>query len=95
MVERRVLEEAIERIRRMELCFDRLQNAAATNMAAVREDASLNSLLRDLTRYYESGRWMGDYELDEKGLLPPDLKRGILAQDAIYDLLERINDVDQ
>ena len=29
-----------------------------------------------------------DYEADERGELPPDLKRGVLSQDALYDLLE-------
>ena len=28
-----------------------------------------------------------DYEADERGELPPDLKRGVLSQDALYDLL--------
>ena len=35
-----------------------------------------------------------DYEADERGELPPDLKRGVLSQDALYDLLERLNDED-
>lgn len=30
-----------------------------------------------------------DYEADEAGLLPADLKRGVLSQDGIDDLLER------
>ena len=38
--------------------------------------------------YYTSGEWREDYEADERGELPPDLKRGVLSQDALYDLLE-------
>ena len=38
--------------------------------------------------YYASGEWMEDYEADERGELPPDLKRGVLSQDALYELLE-------
>ena len=36
------------------------------------------------------GRIVGacDYEADERGELPPDLKRGVLSQDALYNLLE-------
>ena len=30
---------------------------------------------------------MKDYEDDEKGKLPKNLKRGILSEDAIYDLI--------
>lgn len=28
--------------------------------------------------------------VNERGELPPDLKRGVLSQDALYDLLERV-----
>ena len=41
-----------------------------------------------LEDYYGSSKWIEDYEADERGELPPDLKRGVLAQDALYDLLE-------
>lgn len=74
-----MINEAIARIRRMEQCFD-----------AVQEDAERGDQLQLLIRYYESGQWLHDYELDEQGLLPSDLKRGVLAQDAVYDLLEQI-----
>ena len=90
-----MINEAADRIERMEQYFDALQRAEATNPAAIREDASLSELLRLLVQYYEGGQWMQDYELDEKGLLPPELKRGILAQDAVYDFLERMNDLDR
>ena len=42
-----------------------------------------------LETYYTSGQWRDDYEADERGELPPDLKRGVLSQDGLYDLLER------
>ena len=47
--------------------------------------------LRLLEAYYTSGEWREDYESDERGELPPDLKRGVLSQDALYDLLGRLN----
>ena len=34
-------------------------------------------------------RTLEDYEADERGEFPPDLKRGVLSQDALFDLLER------
>ena len=40
-----------------------------------------------ITRYTSRERQNG-YEADERGELPSDMKRGILAQDALYDLLE-------
>ena len=69
-------EEAIRRIRRMEEIFDAVQ--------ADHDHPSLG----ELVRYYGSGQWLRDYELDEQGLLPKDLKRGVLSQDGIYNLLE-------
>ena len=30
---------------------------------------------------------LSDFEADEAGLLPPDLKRGFLSEDGIYNLL--------
>jgi hypothetical protein len=44
--------------------------------------------LQLLDAYYTSGQWKEDYEADERGELPPDMKRGVLSQDALYDLLE-------
>lgn len=83
--------EAIERVRQMELLFDRLQKIINDNPDAIREDASVQIMLQSLVQYYESGQWQQDYELDGKGLFPQCLKRGILAQDAIYDFLDAIN----
>ena len=40
-----------------------------------------------LDEYYSSGQWREDYEANESGELPPDMKCGVLSQDALYDLL--------
>ena len=61
-----MMQEAIERIRQMENAFDRLMQAETS----VLQDPCLAELLRALIRYYESGQWLSDYELDEQGLLP-------------------------
>lgn len=86
-----MIQEAIDRIVLMELCFDVLQKAVSADPAAVREDATLKELLRILQQYYENGQWLRDYELDEQGHLPQSLKRGVLAQDAVYDFLQGLN----
>lgn len=69
-------EERTQRVARYERLFDE---------AAVSHDPEK---LRLLEAYYTSGQWREDYEADERGELPPDLKRGVLSQDALYDLLE-------
>ena len=69
----------LDRIERVER-YERLFNEAATS-----HDAEKIALL---DAYYTSGEWREDYEADERGELPPDLKRGVLSQVALYDLLE-------
>ncbi len=85
-----MIQEAVERVRQMEQYFDMLQKVANKKPAVLREDISTKAMLDILTRYYEGGQWLQDYELDEKGLLPEDLKRGVLAQDTLYDFLNWI-----
>ena len=82
-----VSRETIDRIRQMEACLDALQAAAEKNPAAIRENPELQELLRMLTEYYDGGQWLRDFSLDEAGLLPRDLKRGVLSEDAVYNLL--------
>lgn len=71
------LEAPADRVRRMEACFDDLQ-----------ADPSRTDLHHILVRYQESGLWLADYELEEQGAFSPELKRGVLSQDALYDLLQ-------
>ena len=74
------IELCIRRIEQMERLFD--------EVSASYENAS--DKIRVLTEYYESGLWLSDYEADEKGLLQKDLKRGVLSQDGLYNLLSGI-----
>lgn len=41
-----------------------------------------------LKEYEESGLWLQDYEADERGELPRDLKRGVLSQDGLDEVFE-------
>ena len=76
------LKRAIKRIKRMEACFDALTSAAEKDPSSVDKKQ-----LRTLTDYYDGGKWRQDFELDERGYLPPDLKRGVLSEDGVYNLL--------
>ena len=72
-----------ERIAFYEQIYDDLR-------AAVHEGEESGELRRKLSLledYYSSGEWRKDYETDEAGLLPAGLKRGVLSQDGVYDLL--------
>ena len=85
------MENAVARIADMERCFDTLRGAGAEQ---IRTDDALQKLLADLIDYYENGLWLHDYELDEQGLLPTTLKRGVLSQDAVYNFLDDLNEED-
>lgn len=86
--------ETIERIKAMELCFDTLQDAVEEDPAALREE-SFQEKLQLLLRYYEGGQWLRDYALDEKGLLPKNLKRGVLSEDGVYNFLAQLTETEE
>ena len=68
-------------------------NRAAAALAAREGDPTapvpeaLRADLAALRDYYEGPLWRADYAADEAGLLPRTLRRGVLSQDALYELL--------
>ncbi len=80
----------IARITRMERYLDELTDVLQTDPERLSEDPEIKQKLQVLTDYYENGQWMKDYEADEKGELPKELKRGVLSEDAVYNLLFEI-----
>ena len=80
--------EQIERIKTMEQHLDRASQAVIRLSAALDDYAEAQEAIRELSAYYGSSDWKQDYADDEQGLLPNDLKRGVLSEDAIWNLLE-------
>ena len=83
----RSLETIIFRVQKMEGYLDEIvktmENAFSSD--SVKKDKRLQGMLSELTDYYENGQWLKDYECDERGELPADLKRGVLAEDTLYN----------
>jgi hypothetical protein len=77
----------------MESVFDEVQNALAEGVDI--EDALLQEKIEILIQYYESEQWKNDYSADERGELPADLKRGVLSEDGVYNLLNDIDSLKQ
>ena len=77
----------VVRVQKMEQYFNALLEMQAVDPSAVKTEPAAG-MLRELLAYYENGLWLRDYEMDEAGLLPKDLKRGVLAQDAVFDFLQ-------
>jgi hypothetical protein len=86
-------QERILRVREMECRFDAVQTAMAQGNDPALLDPAVIEMLQTLTQYYESGQWLEDYERDEQGEFPAELKRGVLSQDALYDLLCEIGEM--
>lgn len=79
--------ERIERITHMEEILNEAAAALAALEAALDRYAAVQNGLAELKSYYESRQWMEDFRADEAGELPRDLRRGVLSEDAVYDLL--------
>ena len=75
----------IERIKWMEQRYNNalaaIKDGSAVSLKAVKEDVA------ELSKYYGSELWKQDFAADETGKLPPDLKRGVLSEDGIWNLL--------
>jgi len=77
----------IERIEKMERYLDESAEAVRALSEALERYEAVQSSLKKLSDYYGSTLWMKDFEDDEAGKLPIDLKRGVLSEDTVYDLL--------
>ncbi len=82
----------IDRVRRMELYFDTISYTQKNYPDLLKKDRYILKMLTALTDYYENGQWLKDYEADERGELPHDLKREVLSEDGVYNLLSEISD---
>lgn len=76
-----------ERIKKMESYLDEAGAVIAELAEAMDKYEKIQSKYYKLEYYYGSTKWIDDYEADEAGKLPAELKRGVLSEDAVYDLI--------
>lgn len=76
-----------ERISHMENCLNDSRKAIDSLAHALEMYRAVQGKIIELASYYDSEEWRKDFEDDEAGRLPADLKRGVLSEDAVYDLL--------
>jgi hypothetical protein len=84
----------IERIEQMEKILDSLKEAIAQVNTAISRLRELGPQAMELDEYYGSPEWFDDLKADENGLLPKGLKRGVLSEDGIYDVLNEYKSFD-
>lgn len=83
----------IDRITRMEALFDKSNEVIQKLETALEDFANLQPDIAELEAYYDSGDWRKDFEADEAGKLPKDLKRGVLSEDGLWNLLEEYREL--
>lgn len=79
--------EQLERIAHMERILDDATEAVSALTVALEKYSAVQGQLLELIAYYDSAQWRQDFEDDNAGKIPKALKRGVLSEDAVYNLL--------
>ena len=72
----------------MEQNLERARQALRELDYALDEYEAVQEALQELDTYYGSDTWKQDFADEEQGRLPKSLKRGVLSEDAIWNVLE-------
>ena len=83
----------VRRIRQMERRFVRVAACVKCLSTALDQFEAVQDDLAVLDQYYSSDEWREDFAADEAGLLPEGLKRGVLSEDGIWNLLSDCRDL--
>lgn len=84
-----ILDKGIEVITQLEKDLD--GGSGADALIPVLE--KIEPEIKRLEEYYTGKYWKIDRHLDEEGKIPKDLKRGVLSEDGISDLLDRYDEL--
>ena len=86
-------QEGIVRIQEMERRLEEATAAVGQMEEALEHYEAAQEAVERLACYLDSEEWRQDFADDEKGLLPQDLKRGVLSEDGIWNLLDNNRDL--
>lgn len=83
--------EQIERITYMEkILEDEATEAVSSLSESLEKYSAVQDKLQELSAYYSSEQWRQDFDDDSSGKIPQNLKRGMLSEDAVYNLLSDV-----
>lgn len=82
-----------ERVEAMEEDYIQAAAALKTLEKALNRTQAVLPRLQALNAYLGSPEWYQDRATDAAGDFPPDLRRGVLTEDTIYDLLTDYRDL--
>ena len=85
------IERSVKRIKELESVFDEVSKTLKEEPIKL-NDTEYQNKIKILVDYLDSGMWLKDYELDEKGLIDQSVKRGILSEDGLYNLIFEIQE---
>jgi len=77
----------IQRVIKMERLFNQVLRLKSKRHRNLAEQRAMRQSLAVLASYYSSREWKEDFAADEAGLFPKSLKRGILSEDGLWNLL--------
>ena len=87
--------EQIERITYMEQILDEATEAVSSLSEALENYSAVQDKLQELISYYSSEQWRQDFDDDSAGKIPSNLKRGVLSEDAVYNLLADVTRLEE
>ena len=90
-MEKEYIERSVKRIKELESVFDEVSKTLKEEPIKL-NDTEYQNKIKILVDYLDSGMWLKDYELDEKGLIDQSVKRGILSEDGLYNLIFEIRE---
>ena len=85
----------VNRIARYERVCDEIRQANEDLKSALAAFASVKAKTVSLEKYYTGRLWKKDFADDEAGLIPKELKRGVLSEDGVYDLLDEYRSLEK
>ena len=83
-----MITENVNRIKDMEKRMRRARKVLKSMEYALDEWDLVNSDIKVLNKYLGSDEWKADLKADEEGLLPTKLRRGVLSEDGIWDVVD-------
>ena len=87
------IESIISHITEMEEIYDQAQVLLDRSEEDPESLLAFQPQIGKLSEYYGSPEWKEAFTLDEEGRLLPELKRGVLSEDGIYNLLDRNKEI--
>lgn len=87
-------DDLVERVKEMEDASNRVETMVKLVNQGLDRYTQLQKDIDLLRHYLASKQWMEDFEADEAGKLPKDMPRGVLSEDGLFNLLNKVEDVE-